>query len=145
MTRALLLLAALLATGLPVHAEPGVVQLDAAGRRVTAELAVTPREQALGLMHRQALAADHGMLFVYPKPERRCMWMKDTLIPLSVAFLDEQGAIINIAEMQPRSLQSHCAERPARFALEMPGLWFARHGIAPGTRIAGTERAAAVP
>lgn len=125
--------------------EPPHIRLDAAGHRLTAELAVTPAQRERGLMHRDALPDDHGMLFVYAVPERICMWMKNTRIPLSVAFLDGQGKIINIAEMQPESLNIHCAESPARYALEMGRGWFARRGISPGMRIRGLERLPSSP
>ncbi len=124
---------------------PAAVELHVGGHRITAELATTPAARERGLMYRDGLPADHGMLFVYAEPERICMWMKNTRIPLSVAFLDERGAIINIAEMQPGSLEPHCAARPARYALEMTRGWFARHGLAPGRRITGLERLPAAP
>lgn len=126
-------------------AEPGIVRLEAGGHRITAELAMTPAARERGLMHRDALPDDHGMLFVHAEPERICMWMKDTPIPLAVAFLDGQGVIINIAEMRPLSLDTHCAERPARYALEMTRGWFARRGLSPGMRITGLERLPAGP
>lgn len=125
--------------------EPAHIRLDAAGHRLTAELAVTPAQRERGLMHRDALPDDHGMLFVYAVPERICMWMKNTRTPLSVAFLDGQGKIINIAEMQPESLNIHCAASPARYALEMGRGWFARRGISPGMRIRGLEQLPSSP
>jgi uncharacterized membrane protein (UPF0127 family) len=88
-------------------------------------------------MQRKALPEDHGMLFVFEAPGRHCMWMKNTYIPLSVAFLDGEGTIINIAEMRPESLDLHCAERPARYAIEMTRGWFVRRGLSPGMRITG--------
>lgn len=91
-------------------------------------------------MHRQALPDDHGMLFVFDAPSRICMWMKDTPMPLSVAFLDSCGVIVDIADMQPLSLDVHCAGRPARYALEMTRGWFADRGISPGMRVTGIER-----
>lgn len=119
--------------------EPAHVRLDAAGHGIIAELAITPAQQQRGLMYRQTLPDDHGMLFVYAAPQRICMWMKNTRIPLSVAFLDGEGTIINIAEMQRESLDIHCAARPARYALEMTRGWFARRGISPGMRITGMD------
>jgi uncharacterized membrane protein (UPF0127 family) len=82
------------------------------------------------------------MLFVFDAPATHCMWMKNTYIPLSVAFLDEQGAIINIADMQPHSEESHCAVRPALYALEMTRGWFAQRGINPGMQLGGIDNAA---
>jgi uncharacterized membrane protein (UPF0127 family) len=77
------------------------------------------------------------MLFLFDQPGSQCMWMKNTLIPLSVAFLDEHGTIINIEDMAPQTENSHCARRPARYALEMNGGWFAARGIKPGMRLGG--------
>lgn len=126
-------------------AGPGIIQLDAGGHRLTAELAVTPSERERGLMQREALPDDHGMLFVFDAPGRICMWMKDTPLPLSVAFLDSSGVIVDIADMQPLSLDVHCAGRPARYALEMTRGWFAGRGISSGMRIRGLERLPRVP
>ena len=94
-------------------------------------------------MRRERLGANRGMLFVFPDLDRPCMWMKNTLIPLSVAFLDEQGAVINIEDMAPQTETGHCAKAPARFALEMTQGWFRSHGISAGGRIQGVERAPA--
>ena len=120
--------------------EQDIIRLDAGGHPITVELAITPAARERGLMHRNALPDDHGMLFVFAQPERICMWMKNTPIPLAVAFLDDRGVIINIAEMRPHSLDLHCAERPARYALEMTRGWFVRRGLSPGMRITGMER-----
>ncbi len=131
----------LIATALAASAGgTATIRLEAGGHRITAELAVTPSARERGLMHRDTLPDDHGMLFVYAEPERICMWMKNTPIPLSVAFLDGRGEIINIADMRPLSLDIHCAARPARYALEMTRGWFGRRGLSPGTRINGLDR-----
>ncbi|MDR2637738.1 MAG: DUF192 domain-containing protein [Zoogloeaceae bacterium] len=102
---------------------------------IEVEVAATPEDRMRGLMQRKNLAENAGMLFVFPQAERHCMWMKNTLIPLSVAFLDDSGKILNIRDMQPHSEESHCADAPARYALEMNRGWFAKKGIAPGARI----------
>jgi uncharacterized membrane protein (UPF0127 family) len=94
-------------------------------------------------MFRKSLGANHGMLFVFTAAGPQCMWMRNTYVPLSVAFLDERGVIVNIADMQPQSDDSHCASRPARYALEMSQGWFAAKGIRPGARISGIEKAPA--
>jgi uncharacterized membrane protein (UPF0127 family) len=83
------------------------------------------------------------MLFIFEQPAIHCMWMKNTPLPLSVAFLDDQGAIINIADMQPHSEQTHCATRPALYALEMAQGWFAQRGVKPGAKLGGLEQAKA--
>jgi uncharacterized membrane protein (UPF0127 family) len=91
-------------------------------------------------MFRKSLAPNSGMLFIFDAAEIHCMWMKNTYIPLSVAFLDAQGTITNIADMQPHSEQSHCASRPALYALEMEQGWFARRGIKPGLKLGGFDK-----
>ena len=122
-----------------VQAQLPVVELGAGLHRIQAELADTFPSRMQGLMHRQSLAPNAGMLFVFDDSSIHCMWMKNTLIPLSVAFIDEAGAIVNIADMQPHDEQSHCAARPARYALEMERGWFARRGIKPGAKLRGLE------
>jgi len=113
------------------------VQLSAGMHLIRAEVAADFATRAQGLMHRKSLVPNSGMLFIFDAAEIHCMWMKNTLIPLSVAFVDEKGAIINIEDMQPQTEDSHCAARPARYALEMSRGWFAARGIKPGSRIGG--------
>jgi uncharacterized membrane protein (UPF0127 family) len=117
-----------------------VVQLSAGMHLIRAEVAADYSSRGRGLMHRKSLGANAGMLFIFDAAAIHCMWMKNTYIPLSVAFLDAQGAIINIADMQPHSEQSHCAARPARYALEMTQGWFAQRGIKPGMKLGGLEK-----
>ncbi|MCQ9616615.1 DUF192 domain-containing protein [Paenalcaligenes niemegkensis] len=116
-----------------VKLETTEISID--NKTIKVELASTPEERATGLMHRKYLAADEGMLFSFETVSRPCFWMKNTLIPLSIAFIDEQGVIINISEMQPESLEAHCPELPVRYALEMNEKWFLYHNIAPGAVI----------
>jgi len=108
--------------------------------RVEAELAATFDSRASGLMYRKSMPMQHGMLFVFPVPAKHCMWMKNTYLPLSVAFLDEQGAIINVEEMEPQTENSHCALKPARYALEMNAGWFKSRGLATGFKIVGVSQ-----
>ena len=124
------------------RAELPVVQLTAGMHLIRAELADNMGTRMEGLMHRKSMPQGSGMVFVFEETAAHCMWMKNTLIPLSVAFIDEAGAIINIADMQPHSEQSHCAARPARYALEMNKGWFAQRGIKPGTKLRGLEKLA---
>ena len=91
-------------------------------------------------MQRQSMPANHGMLFVFSRADTHCMWMRNTLIPLSVAFLDAQGRIINIENMKPQTEDNHCAAQPARYALEMNLGWFGDKGIKPGFLIGGIEK-----
>jgi uncharacterized membrane protein (UPF0127 family) len=118
---------------LPVH------KLAAGMHVIQAEVADSFVSRMQGLMHRRSLEPNHGMLFIFDEVTTHCMWMKNTLIPLSVAFIDESGAIVSISEMQPHSEQSHCAAKPARYALEMNKGWFAAKGIKPGARLRGLE------
>src|SRR5262245_52848167 len=126
----------------PAFAQPAlpVVQLSAGMHAIRAEVAADMGSRMSGLMFRKAMPANAGMLFIFDETTQHCMWMKNTFLPLSVAFLDEAGAIINIEDMQPHTEDSHCAKRPARYALEMNRGWFAQHGIKPGVRLGGMER-----
>ena len=109
-----------------------------------AEVAATEDSRALGLMHRKKpLAENHGMLFVFTASGFHSMWMKNTYIPLSVAFLDDSGAILNIADMSPLTTQPHTAAGFARYALEMNQGWFAARGLRAGARIEGLGAAPA--
>lgn len=109
--------------------------------RLSAEVAATDDTRIRGLMHRTSLPTDRGMLFVFTEDSAHCMWMRNTLIPLSVAFLDKEGRILNIEDMAPRTETNHCAARPARYALEMNLGWFRARGLAPGAVLSGIERA----
>jgi len=139
MKRLLLLLAVLCGAA---HAQLPVVQLATGMHLIRAEVADSMGTRMEGLMHRKSMPQGSGMVFVFEEAAVHCMWMKNTLIPLSVAFVDEAGAIINIADMQPHSEQSHCAARPARYALEMNQGWFAQRGIKPGAKLGGLEKLA---
>jgi uncharacterized protein len=124
------------------HAELPTTQLRAGMHLIRAEVAADNATRMQGLMHRESLGANAGMLFIFDDAAIHCMWMKNTLIPLSVAFIDEAGTIINIADMQPHSEQSHCAAAPAPFALEMTKGWFAQRGVKPGMKLGGLEKLA---
>ena len=117
-----------------------VLQLSAGMHLIKAEVAADFSTRAQGLMHRKALAPNAGMLFIFDEPAVHCMWMKNTFVPLSVAFLDERGTIVNIEDMQPHTERSHCAAAPVLLALEMSQGWFAQRGIKPGARLGGLER-----
>jgi uncharacterized membrane protein (UPF0127 family) len=118
-----------------------VTELKAGMHLIRAEVAAEYSTRAQGLMHRKSLGPNAGMLFIFDAAAPHCMWMKNTYIPLSVAFLDESGTIINIADMQPHSEQTHCAARPALYALEMAQGWFAQRGIKAGTKLGGVLEA----
>ena len=119
-----------------------VVPLSAGIHLIRAEVAATPSERALGLMHRSQMGANQGMVFLFDQPAAQCMWMKNTLIPLSVAFIADDGRILNIEDMAPRTENNHCATKPARFALEMNRGWFSKHGISAGMKISGLPKPA---
>ncbi|MDO9597068.1 MAG: DUF192 domain-containing protein [Azoarcus sp.] len=121
-------------------AQMPVAELGAGMFRIEAEVAHTDQHRQLGLMNRKEMPVQRGMVFVFPQHARHCMWMRNTFLPLSVAFLDEQGRILNIEDMQPQTEQSHCAAAPARFALEMNQGWFRERGLKPGDAIRGIER-----
>jgi len=114
-----------------------VVQLNAGMHLIRAEVAADYDSRMTGLMHRSSMPSNAGMLFIFDDSQRQCMWMKNTLIPLAVAFIDESGVVINIEEMAPQTEDSHCASRPSRYALEMNKGWFAARGIKPGSRLGG--------
>jgi uncharacterized membrane protein (UPF0127 family) len=124
------------------HAQPPQLQLNAGIHVIRAELANTPESRMKGLMFRKALGTSDGMLFVFDEPQRQCMWMRNTYVPLSVAFIDANGVILNVEDMEPLTEDSHCAAGPAKYALEMNKGWFASRGLKAGTRIGGIEKAA---
>lgn len=117
-----------------------VTSLSIGVHLIRAEVAVSDEERARGLMFREKLGENEGMVFRFPGNRQVCMWMKNTLLPLSVAFIDENGRIINIEDMQPQTLDSHCATRPARYALEMNRGWFGKRNIKPGTVVDGLPK-----
>jgi hypothetical protein len=128
---AALSLAAAAATALPR------TELRSGTHRFQVEVATTPQQRERGLKGRTRLAADAGMLFAFERPDRHCFWMKDTLLPLSIAFLADDGRVVNIADMQPHTADRHCAEAPVRYALELRQGGFGDRGIRPGTLVTG--------
>lgn len=107
---------------------------------IQAEVASTPESRARGLMFREKLGPNEGMVFRFPEPRKVCMWMKNTLIPLSVAFIGDGGRIINIEEMQPHTTTEHCSKQAARYALEMRPAWFSQRNIKPGEAVSGLPK-----
>jgi uncharacterized membrane protein (UPF0127 family) len=122
-----------MAQALPVRA------LSINGHKITAEVAATPTQRATGLMNRFSLRPDHGMLFVFEKPEPLGFWMKNTFIPLSIAFIAEDGRIVNIDDMAPQTETTHWSKGPALYALEMRKGWFAERGIKAGDKVDGVR------
>ncbi len=113
------------------------VTLTAGMHVIQAELAITPLQQQTGMMFRRSMGTNEGMLFVNEDKDVRCFWMRNTLIPLAIAFIADDGTIVNIAEMKPQSDQSHCSAQPVRFALEMNAGWFAKRGFKAGSKLRG--------
>lgn len=105
--------------------------------RLTVDVAVTPAERQRGLMHREALPAAHGMLFVFPQQAQQCLWMKNTSVPLSAAFLDDAGRVVDLIDLQPHDLTIRCSAGAARFAVEANQGWFARQGVRIGSPVEG--------
>lgn len=119
------------------------IQLRAGMQNVSAELAMTDRERAIGLMHRTQMGTHEGMLFVFERPGIQCFWMKNTLIPLAIAFVDDDGTIVNTDEMKPQTLDSHCSDRPVRYVLEMNTGWFKKRALGSGSKLTGQPFTAA--
>jgi len=118
-------------TGLPV------VELGAGMHLIHAEVARTDEQRAIGLMARKEMAPNAGMIFVFEQPAQQCFWMRNTLIPLSAAFVADDGTIVNIVEMQPLSDASHCSTKPVRYVLEMNKGWFDKRGLKAGSKLRG--------
>ena len=114
-----------------------VVQLQAGMHNIRAQVAATVQQRATGLMHRREMPQHEGMLFVFEQATVQCFWMKNTLLPLSIAFLADDGTVVNIEEMKPQALDSHCSDKPVRYVLEMNQGWFAKRGVKPGTKLSG--------
>ena len=113
------------------------VRLSAGMHQIDAQVAATQEQRMTGLMHRREMPQHEGMLFVFEHPAQQCFWMKNTLLPLSVAFVEDDGTIANIDEMQPQTLDSHCSAKPVRYVLEMNKGWFSKKGIKAGQKLAG--------
>ncbi len=139
--RAAALLLAMLAAGAAwAQGQPQnlpAATLQVGMHNIRAQLAVTPEQRQIGLMFRQTMPTHEGMLFVFEQATTQCFWMRNTLIPLSIAFLADDGTVVNLADMKPQSDDSHCSAKPVRYVLEMNQGWFAKRGVKPGTRISG--------
>ncbi len=124
---------------IPQNSTPKTVELSFNMHRIQAELAADDATRQRGLMFRTHMPAEQGMLFVFEQKQTHCMWMRNTLLPLSVAFLDDEGKIINIENMAPQTENNHCASRPARYALEMNQGWFKTRNAQAGQEIRGVK------
>ncbi len=113
------------------------IRLSAGIHVIQAEVAQTDTQRMIGLMNRPQMAANTGMLFVFDQPATQCFWMKNTLLPLSIAFVADDGSVVNIDDMKPQTLDSHCSTKAVRFVLEMNQGWFAKRGIKAGAKLKG--------
>jgi uncharacterized protein len=113
------------------------VKLSAGMHQIDAQVAQTNEQRANGLMFRKEMPQHEGMLFVFEQPSVQCFWMKNTLLPLSTAFVADDGTIVNVEDMKPQSLDSHCSAKPVRYVLEMNQGWFAKKGVKPGSKLVG--------
>lgn len=132
-----LLLAALSA---PADVAFKTARIKVGAHPLKVEVAASDPERSQGLMHREKLGNEDGMLFIFDEPGYHSMWMKNTLIPLSVAFVDAEGRILNILDMEPRTLDAHTAAGPARYAIETNKGWFAGKKIKAGDKVTGLPR-----
>ena len=117
-----------------------IIELKAGMYRIEAELADTPAARQTGLMYRTFMPTNTGMLFVFPEKAIHCFWMRNTKLPLTIAFIDDDGKIVNLSDMEPETQNNHCPRGPVRFALEMNQKWFAQRAIGPGTVIQGLPK-----
>ena len=114
-----------------------LIQLQAGMHQIQAQVAATPDQRSVGLMHRAEMPQSEGMLFAFEQATQQCFWMKNTLLPLTAAFIADDGTIVNLADMKPQTTDAHCSEQPVRWVLEMNQGWFAKRGIKAGFKLQG--------
>jgi uncharacterized protein len=124
-----------------VNKDLPVVELKIKNHKLKVEVAATAQTRTVGLMNRFSLAPDSGMLFVFPQSEQLGFWMKNTFVPLSIAYVDTKGVILNIVDMKPHDESSHPSNGPAMFAIEMKQGWFKDKGIIAGDKVDGLDKA----
>ncbi|MEY3390671.1 MAG: hypothetical protein RL350_932 [Pseudomonadota bacterium] len=117
-----------------------IIELKAGMYRIEAELADTRAARQTGLMYRTFMPTNTGMLFVFPEKAIHCFWMRNTKLPLTIAFIDDDGKIVNLSDMEPETQNNHCPRGPVRFALEMNQKWFTQRALGPGTVITGLPK-----
>jgi uncharacterized membrane protein (UPF0127 family) len=113
------------------------IKLSAGMHLIDVQLAMTPEQRSTGLMYRREMPQQEGMLFVFEQPAPQCFWMKNTLLPLTAAFVADDGTITNLADMKPQTTNSHCSTKPVRYVLEMNQGWFSKRGIKAGSKLGG--------
>ena len=112
-------------------------QLSVGLYKIDAQVAQSAREREIGLMFRKTMPQAEGMIFVFDQPATQCFWMRNTLLPLTAAFVADDGRIVNLVDMQPMTENSHCSEEPVRSVLEMNQGWFAKKNIKKGAKLGG--------
>jgi uncharacterized membrane protein (UPF0127 family) len=141
--KAIAFIAGLLALGNLVHAQNAPqmdlprIKISAGMHLIDTQIANTDDQRATGLMFRKDMPQSEGMLFIFDRPSQQCFWMKNTLLPLSAAFVADDGTIVNLVDMKPQTTDSHCSNQPVRFVLEMNQGWFDRKGIKAGAKLGG--------
>jgi uncharacterized membrane protein (UPF0127 family) len=113
------------------------IKLSAGMHLIDTQVAASPKERSIGLMFRKEMPSSEGMLFVFEQAAVQCFWMKNTLLPLTAAFVADDGTIVNLVDMKAQTLDSHCSKQPVRFVLEMNQGWFGKKGIKAGFKLAG--------
>lgn len=113
------------------------VMLSAGIHQIDTQVALTPEQHQIGLMYRSEMPQGEGMLFVFQNPSKQCFWMKNTILPLTAAFVADDGSIVNLEDMKPQTTDSHCSLKPVRYVLEMNQGWFAKKGIKAGFKLSG--------
>lgn len=113
------------------------ITLSAGIHQIDTQVALTPEQHQIGLMYRSEMPQNEGMIFVFPAPSQQCFWMKNTLLPLTAAFIADDGTIVNLEDMKPQTTDSHCSVKPVRYVLEMNQGWFAKKGIKAGSKMNG--------
>jgi len=136
----LLGLTASLSLAQSINSSLPIIELKTGIYRIQAEIASTPQARQVGLMNRTSMPTNSGMLFIFDQKATHCFWMSNTKIPLAIAFLADDGKIVNIEEMQAETLNNHCPKAPVRYALEMNRQWFSQRAIIPGSAIQGLPR-----
>jgi uncharacterized protein len=138
---ALLGYTALYATSATAQDEPQLklarIKLSAGMHQIDTQLAQTPEQRQIGLMWRKEMPQHEGMLFIFEQPSQQCFWMKNTLLPLTAAFVADDGTIVNLEDMKPQTTEPHCSAKPVRYVLEMNKGWFAKKGIKAGSKLSG--------
>jgi uncharacterized protein len=135
-----LALAAALLSASIAFAKPPIKPLTIGNQTIQAEIVATPADRQQGLMFRESMPANQGMLFVFDDVASHCFWMKNTPLPLTIGFLDEAGKLINTVDMAPFDESSHCPTKPAKYALEMNKGWFVKHHVKNGAVVKGLPK-----